>query len=49
MDEISESEDFDYVINEEDIMTEIMDPKNQGCNLAIPILWRRSGYGPFDP
>ncbi|MFS7924439.1 hypothetical protein Hanom_Chr03g00272561 [Helianthus anomalus] len=35
MDEISESEDFDYVINEEGIMTEVMDPKDQGCNLAI--------------
>ncbi|KAJ0602933.1 hypothetical protein HanIR_Chr03g0145101 [Helianthus annuus] len=29
MDEISESEDFDYVINEEGIMTEVMDPKDQ--------------------
>ncbi|MFS7924430.1 hypothetical protein Hanom_Chr03g00272461 [Helianthus anomalus] len=32
--QISESEDFDYVINEEGIMTEVMDPKDQGCNLA---------------
>ncbi|KAF5816376.1 hypothetical protein HanXRQr2_Chr03g0133681 [Helianthus annuus] len=37
MDEVLESEDFDYVINEGGIMTEVLDPKDQGCNLVIAL------------